>query len=112
MAEYITSVRREVMRRIYFIFFASTVMKPLAIKGAFAAVFAVGVAALVSVRNVYWNSPSPAELAAFAKFVLSAFAHTDFVVQALSLSLAILALWALRDFYRAIHFLSFRRATV
>ena len=108
----IPSIRREVMRRIYFIFFARTVVKPLAVKGVFALAGAAAVAGLVSVRSVYWNSPSPAEFAAFGKFVLSAFLNTELAVQALALVLVALAAWSLRDLARISRFFTLRRAVI
>lgn len=88
------------MRRVYVIFFLRTVVKPVAIKTAFASASVFAVAALVSVRDVFHNMPSLAEFAAFAKFVFYAFVNTQFAVQALSVVLIALGLWAARDLLR------------
>ena len=110
MAEQIQSIRREVMRRVYVVFFLRKVAKPLAIKGAFAVGFVAYAAALVSVRNVFWNMPSPAELLSFAKFIVSAFANTELAVQALTLGLAALAAFALLDLLRILRLFTLLRA--
>lgn len=106
MSEYIQSVRREVMRRVYMVFFLRTVVKPFALKAASAGALAVVGAALISVRSVWFNMPSIAEAASVAKFLLSAFLNTELAVQALALGLVVLAALALRDLLRAARFLS------
>ena len=112
MAIYIQSMRREVMRRVYIIFFLRTVVKPFAMKAAFLMVLAASGTIFVSIQQVWGNMPSPAKIAAFIKFVLSAFQNTEFAVQALSLALVVLAVFAFRDLTRVVRFLSARRATV
>jgi hypothetical protein len=94
------SIRRDVMRRVYVIFFLRTVVKPVAIKTAFAVAGVFGVAALVSVHDVFKNMPSLAEFVAFVKFAFYAFVNTGLAEQALSLILIALGLWAVRDLLR------------
>jgi len=94
------AIRRDVMRRVYVIFFLRTVVKPVVIKTAFASAGVFAVAALVSVHDVFKNMPSLAEFAAFVKFVFYAFVNTQFSVQALSVVLVALGLWVVRDLFR------------
>ncbi|MDP3661428.1 MAG: hypothetical protein Q8R17_01055 [bacterium] len=109
MAEYIASVRREVMRRVYVVFFLRKVVKPFLVKMGSVAALALVATAFVSVQNVLGNMPSPAEFAAFGKFVLSAFLNTELTVQALSLALAVLAVFAVRDLTRVSRLFTVRR---
>ena len=109
MAEYIASVRRDIMRRVYVVFFLRKVVKPFVIKMGSVAALGVAVAALVSVRNVLGNMPSPAEFVSFGKFIFSAFANTELSVQALSLAVALLAAFAIRDLARVSRLFNVRR---
>lgn len=106
MSEHIQSVRREVMRRVYIVFFLRTTAVPLALKTASALALAVAGAALISVRSVWFNMPSFAEAASVGKFLLSAFLNTELAVQALALGLVVLAALAFRDLLRAARFLT------
>ncbi|OHA19357.1 MAG: hypothetical protein A3C08_01455 [Candidatus Taylorbacteria bacterium RIFCSPHIGHO2_02_FULL_47_18] len=112
MAEYIESVRRDIMRRVYVVFFVRKVVKPFVIKMGSVAALAVAVAALVSVQNVLGNMPSPAEFVSFGKFIFSAFANTELSVQALSLAVAVLAAFAVRDLARVSRLIGVRRVAM
>lgn len=112
MAEHIASVRREVMRRVYVVFFLRKVVKPFLVKMGSVAAIALVATAFVSVQNVLGNMPSPAQFVAFGKFILSAFLNTELAVQALSLALATLALFAVRDLARISRLFTFHRVAV
>lgn len=97
------------MRRVYVVFFLRKVVRPFLVKMGSVAALALVATAFVSVQNVLGNMPSPAQFAAFGKFVLSAFLNTELTVQALSLVLAILAVFAIRDLTRVSRLFTFRR---
>lgn len=109
MAEYIQSVKREVMRRVYVVFFLRKVVKPFMVKMGSVAALVLAATAFVSVQNVLGNMPSPAEFAAFGKFMLSAFLNTQLIVQAITLALAVLAVFAIRDLTRVSRLFTVRR---
>lgn len=90
------------MRRVHTIrlvrpFLSSTALSSLVI------VLALwGIGREVWVARVFENMPSLADAAAVSQFVLSAFLHTDFVVQALSVVTMAAAVWLVRDALRTL----------
>lgn len=63
----------------------------------------------VWVARVFENMPSLVEVTAVARFFLSAFAHTGFAVQVLSVLAIAASLWFLRDALRNLRVLAFAR---
>lgn len=93
------TIERTVMRRVRIIHTLKTIAGPVGKTALFALALAI-VTLQVSVPHVIANMPSLIDVAAVARFFLSAFTHTVFLVQAFSLVAIATLLWLLRDLLR------------
>lgn len=97
-------IQKNVMRRVRTIhavrpFTSSTA---LALALAFGALWGIG--RQVWVARVLENMPSLADVGATLRFAYAAFAHTDFIVQVLSVVVLGAALWLVRDGIRSLRY--------
>lgn len=63
-----------------------------------------GIGTQVWVAQVYANMPAVGDIPALATFVLAAFAHTEFLVQALTVLALAAAVWVVRDGVRSLSY--------
>lgn len=97
-----SKIHTNVMRRVHTIH----ALRPLTTTTALstlALLLAVwGIGRQVWVAQVFNNMPSFTDTASFARFMLVAFAHTEFVVQALTVIALAAALWLVVDALRGL----------
>ncbi len=88
-------LKRNIMRRVYFIYAVRTIFSKKAIKFVPIALVAAELTPFlpfISIRNVIANMSNAADIKAFYFFNLSAFLNTEFVVQTSVVALACLIL--------------------
>lgn len=84
------------MRRVYLTYALRSVFHALTLKTAGVVLFVWGILLQVSVTNVIANTRQAAD----ASYLAYAFAHTEFLVQALVIGALLLGVWLLYDIYR------------
>lgn len=80
------------MRRVYTIFILRKIFNPVMYRVYLFAAFFGGIASLVSISNVLTNMPA-GSFSELYRFTLYAFAHTELLVQMLTLGLIATAFW-------------------
>lgn len=94
-------IKRNVMRRVYFINTARKFTQPRVIKLGLLFLFVLLQSWFVSIPNVISNLSNPVRsLDTLYYFVVSAFMNTEVTVQALSLAIAIVGILFVRDFFK------------
>lgn len=97
-----SKIKQNVMRRVHTVH----TLRPLLSGGVLGTVVLAGslflIGRLVFVAQVFRNMPSLADATAVARFLLEAFVHTDFVVQALTLLVVLSLAWIARDIARVV----------
>lgn len=91
------SLTQRIMRRVYAVWILKNVVRPLLIKGSVFAAFVWEMKQTVSLRHVFANIPDPTNVGAMYNFFSYAFAHTETAVQILSLGVAAIGIWMMRD---------------
>lgn len=91
------SLTQRIMRRVYAVWILKNVVRPLLIKGSIFVAFVWEMKQTVSLRHVFANIPDPTNVGAVYNFFSYAFAHTETAVQILSLGVAAVGLWMMRD---------------
>lgn len=95
-------IHTNVMRRVHIIHALQPLITTTALS-TLAFLFALwGIGKQVWVAQVVQNMPSLADSAAFARFMLAAFANTEFVVQALVVIALAAVLWMVADALRSL----------
>ena len=92
-------LKQRIMRRVYAVWILKNVVRPLLIKGSIVVAFIWEMKQTVSLRHVFANIPNPTDVGAVYNFFSYAFAHTETMVQMLSLGLAAIGLWMMRDVF-------------
>lgn len=91
---------KRIMRRVYVIWFLKTVLSPRVLKVVILLGLLKGSFELVHVRSVFANAPSFFDPAAIYQFSISAFANTEFAVQAVILGIIAFSFWLAKDILR------------
>lgn len=95
-------LKMRIMRRVRWIHTLKRITHPAAVRVYVLSALFIGVASLVSVPNVLANMPALADVSRLYSFMVSAFAHTELVVQIGVLFAFALAVWVVRDVVRMI----------
>ena len=90
-------LKKNIMRRVRFIYFLRRVFSAVSLKLALAAVFLVGIASFVSVRDVIMNMPDPWSVSEFLNFTFDAFIKTETMVQIFALATFVFLCLLARD---------------
>lgn len=90
------------MRRVYAVYIWHTLVNPVTLKLYVAAIFTIILSTSVSISHVIANMPTVTDFGAWYQFNIAAFSNTELGVKVLIGSLALLALWLLRDVMRKI----------
>jgi hypothetical protein len=85
-------LKKKIMKRVYTIFILRKIFRPVMYRLYLFAAFLGGIVSLVSISNVLTNMPADS-FAELYSFALYAFAHTELLVQALTLGLLATTLW-------------------
>lgn len=94
-------IRRHVMRRVYALYYARLLKKPVTRLGAVGALGAV-IASSVSVTNVVMNAFAVGGLTQLATFVAVAFVGTSLVVQSAAIALVAMVGWFAFDAFKRV----------
>ena len=92
-------LKKRIMRRVYFLFFARKAIGPTAVKLYTLMLSSVGIVSLVSVGNVVSNMPQSNATEVF-NFALYALTHTELIVQLFVFATLAATLWLTRDVIR------------
>jgi len=92
-----TELKNNVMRRIYFVFYLKKVFSKITIKIFALVALGTAVASFVSFQNIFFNMPAIVEVGSILSFIMSAFMHTEFIVQALVFGGVIFTSMLVRD---------------
>ena len=90
-------LKQRIMRRVYAVWILKNVARPFLIKGSVFVAFIWEMRQTVSLRHVFANIPGPSNIGEVYNFFSYAFAHTEIMVQTLSIGLALLGIWMMRD---------------
>lgn len=94
-------IKRNVMRRVRFIYFSKKVLQPRFIKLGLLLLFLLAQSWFVSIPNIVSNLGNPMRsIDTLYVFVVSAFMNTEITVQLLSVAIAIVGILFVRDFIR------------
>ena len=103
-------LKKRIMRRVYFVYYAKRVLSPLAIKFYLGAVILGGILSTVSVTSVFRNIPSFTDFGALSYFSKYAFMHTELTVQVLLVGGLAFSLFVARELLKSRGVISFSRA--
>ena len=92
-------LRIRIMRRVYVIYYVRRALSPRALKIYAFIAACLGTASVVSVSNVLANMPT--DFGGIGAFLISAFANTKFIVQALSVGATVTLLALVTDIVRS-----------
>jgi hypothetical protein len=95
-----SSLHRQVMRRVYAVYLYRIATSVTALRLYATVFFAAVLTTSVSISHVVANMPAVTDVGAWYQFNVAAFSHTELSVKFLLVSIALLALWLLRDFVR------------
>jgi hypothetical protein len=96
-----STIKRNVMRRVYFAHTARKFLQPRVIKLGLLFLFVALQSAFVSLPNVISNLGNPAQsFRGLYAFIVSAFMNTEVTVQLLSVGIAVVGVLFVRDFFR------------
>lgn len=94
-------LKRQIMRRVYFISLLKRVLHPFVLKGAVLVVLIVIGSILVSVPNVIVNMIGAIKAGSFFSFIINTVLRTEVLVQVVSLSSVVLVAWLVVDAVRS-----------
>lgn len=97
-----SQIKQNVMRRVHTIHAARPFTGGTALAVALLVVSLYAIGRMVFVAQVFRNMPAIEDVSAVFQFFLSAFLHTDFIVQVLSVLVFMSALWMVRDAFRSL----------
>ena len=97
-----SKIKKNVMRRVHTIRTVRPITSGVVLASVFFIVSLYAIGKVVFVAQVYRNMPAVQDIGAVLMFMVNAFLHTEFLVQALSLTVLLTAAWMLRDIGRVI----------
>lgn len=97
-----SKIKQNVMRRVRTIHAVRPLTGGTAVAVVLLGVSLYAIGRMVFVAQVFRNMPAVGDVSAVLRFFLSAFLHTDFVVQVLTLLVTAAALWMVRDIARVL----------
>lgn len=92
-----SELKKKIMRRVYTRYVMRQLLSSLALKAYIFVLLFAGVAALVSVSNVFKNMPQLSDVGGVLYFSLAAFLNTEMLVQALVVGMVIFLAILARD---------------
>ena len=95
-----SQIKQNVMRRVRTIHVVRPFTSGTAVAFALLGVSLYAIGRFVFVAQVFRNMPAIEDVGAVTRFLVDAFARTDFVVQLLTLLTVVATLWMLRDIGR------------
>lgn len=96
-----STIKRNVMRRVYFAHTARKFFQPSVLKLGLLFLFVLVQSMFVSLPHIISNLGNPARsFSSLYAFVVSAFVHTEITVQLLSIAIAVVGVLFVRDFFR------------
>lgn len=95
-----SKIKQNVMRRVHTIHAIRPYTSGAALAFVLLGVSLYAIGRFVFVAQVFRNMPAIEDVGAVMRFFVGAFAHTDFVVQALTLLTIASVLWMVRDIGR------------
>lgn len=95
-------IKKNVMRRVYFINTARKFTEPRVIKLGLLFVFVATQSLFVSIPHVVSNLGNATHsLEGFFSFIMAAFLNTQLAVQIISVAIALVAIWFISDFIKS-----------
>src|SRR3989344_4070900 len=94
------SIKSNVMRRVYMIWFLRRAFSPLAVKGYFVLALLWQLGERVWVRQIIANAPNATDIEASYHFVFGAFSSTELAVRLISLGIITIGVWFIVDVVR------------
>jgi len=95
-------IKRNVMKRVHMIHAVRPLTSVTALSVALLGVSLYAIGRTVFVAQIFRNMPAVQDVPAVLRFFFSAFLHTEFLVQALTLVVLASALWMVRDALRTL----------
>ena len=100
-------LEKSVMRRVYLIWVGRMLLHRTTVRLVLLALFAWEFAAYVFIRAVIQNASHVSGFFAYLGYYVSAFEHTQFMIQGLILGMGVLATWLGFDTIKNLHYAHF-----
>ncbi|HYE22841.1 MAG TPA: hypothetical protein VEA92_00070 [Candidatus Paceibacterota bacterium] len=95
-----SKIKQNVMRRVHTIHTVRPYTSGIALAVVLLGISLYAIGRFVFVAQIFRNMPAVGDVSAVLRFFLSAFLHTELLVQVLTLVVCTAALWMLRDIIR------------